>query len=192
MTSPSAPVTVLLERARAGGEEALAELLAALYDELRALAAVQLRRERRDHTLQPTALVHEAWLKLVEQRSRDWQTRAHFLAIAATAMRRILVHHAERARALKRSGGRERVTLVDVPGEVGSPALDVLDLEAALVRLGEVDPRKARVVELRFYAGLEHGAAAAVLGVDERTVERDWRMARAWLRRELERGSPSP
>ncbi|QDU69749.1 sigma-70 family RNA polymerase sigma factor [Engelhardtia mirabilis] len=184
----SEQVTQLLERVRGGGDEALGELLPALYDELRRMAAGQLRKERANHTLQPTALVHEAWFKLVDQRSRDWQNRAHFLAIAATAMRRILVHHAEAVGAKKRGGDRDRVTLVDAPAELaGSDSLDILALDEALTRLAERDPRKAQIVEQRFFAGLSNAEVAEAMGVTERTVERDWRMARAWLRKELER-----
>ena len=181
-----AQVTQLLERVRAGSEDGLEELLPLLYDELRRMAAGQLRKERVDHTLQPTALVHEAWFKLVDQRNRDWQNRAHFLAIAATAMRRILVHHAEAVGAQKRGGDRDRVTLMDGPGEVaGADGLDVLALDEALERLAAWDARKAKVVEQRFFAGLQNAEIAEALGVNERTVERDWRMARAWLRKEL-------
>lgn len=183
-----ANVTLLLERARAGSADALGELLPAVYDELRSMAARQLGRERREHTLQATALVHEAWLKLVDQRAQDWQNRAHFLAIAATAMRRVLVHHAEAVKAAKRGGGRGRVTLTDRPGEVSEDPLDVLALDEALEALAQEDPRKAKVVELRFFAGLENREVALALGVTERTVERDWRMARAWLRRALAAG----
>ncbi len=184
-----ADVTVLLGLVRAGRADALDALLPVLYDELRAMAARQLGRERREHTLQATALVHEAWLKLVDQRAQDWQNRAHFLAIAATAMRRILVHHAEAVRAAKRGGGRSRVTLSDRPGEVSTDPLDVLALNEALVALAAEDPRKAKVVELRFFAGLENHEVALALGVTERTVERDWRMARAWLRKALAEGA---
>lgn len=186
--APASPeVTRLLARVREGGEDALEALLPVVYGELRRLAAGALRRERRDHTLEPTALVHEAWLRLVDQRSRDWENRSHFLAIAATAMRRVLVHHAEKVRASKRGGDRRRVTLVDAPEELTEQGLEVLALDEALTRLEAHDPRKARVVELRFFSGLEHTEIAAALGVTTRTVERDWRMARAWLARELGR-----
>lgn len=190
MVSPD--VTQLLADLREGHSDALDALLPVLYGELRALAARQLAKERRGHTLEPTALVHEAWLKLVDQRVRDWQNRAHFMAIAATAMRRVLVDHAVAAKAQKRGGGRARVTLIDTPGEVATDPLDVIALDQALEELTRHDPRKARVVELRFFAGLENAEAAAALGVAERTVERDWRLARAWLRKELSRGEAEP
>ncbi len=183
VTSPD--VTLLLERARAGEGDALEALLPVIYEELHTMAQRHMRRERSGHTLGATGLVHEAWLKLVDQRARDWQNRAHFLSIAAMAMRRVLVNHAEAARAAKRGGGRGRETLIDAPGEVSTDPLDVLALDEALNALAAEDERKARVVELRFFADLENAAVAAALGVTERTVERDWRMARAWLRQRL-------
>jgi RNA polymerase sigma factor (TIGR02999 family) len=175
-------VTELLRACRAGERAALERLLPILYDELRDLAARAMARERGDHTLEPTALVHEAWLKLVDQRQQDWNNRSHFLAIAATAMRRILVNHAEAARAQKRGGGRERIEVTDVTGLGGADRLDVLALDEALTKLAAHDERKAKVVELRFFAGLSEEEVALTLGVTTRTVERDWRMARAWLR----------
>lgn len=175
-------VTELLQRCQGGDESALEQLLPLVYDELRSRAAGQLHRERMDHTLQPTALVHEAWIKLVDQRNQDWNNRQHFLAIAAQAMRRVLVHHAEGAKALKRGGDRAKVTLLDQAGEAQSPSLDVLALDEALEKLAVHDERKAKLVELRFFAGLTAEETAEVLGVTTRTVERDWRMAKAWLR----------
>jgi RNA polymerase sigma factor (TIGR02999 family) len=175
-------VTELLQRCQGGDGSALSQLLPLVYDELRSRAASQLHRERMDHTLQPTALVHEAWLKLVDQRNQDWNNRQHFLAIAAQAMRRVLVHHAEGAKALKRGGDRAKVTLLDQAGEAQSPSLDVLALDEALQKLAIHDERKAKLVELRFFAGLTAEETSEVLGVTTRTVERDWRMAKAWLR----------
>lgn len=175
-------VTELLRRCRAGDGSALEQLLPLVYDDLRARAAGQLHRERMDHTLQPTALVHEAWLKLVDQRNQDWNDRQHFMAIAAQAMRRVLVHHAESAKAIKRGGDRAKVTLLDQVGDAQSPSLDVLALDEALQRLAERDERKAKLVELRFFAGLTAEETAGVLGVTTRTVERDWRLAKAWLK----------
>jgi len=184
MTAP-ADVTQLLALCREGDPEALERLFPVVYAELRRLARRQLDRERAGHTLQPTALVHEAYLKLVDQRSQDWQNRRHFLALAATAMRRVLVHHAEKRAAKKRGGDRGRVTLFEAAGPTEERAEDLVELDRALDRLAELDERAAQVVELRFFAGLSGAEAARVLEVSERTIERDWRSARAWLRQEL-------
>ena len=181
-------VTQLLIASRAGESGALDRLMPLLYDELHRLAAARLRSERADHTLQATALVNEAWLKLVQQREQSWANRAHFLAIAATVMRRVLVNHAEARRAEKRGGGRAPITLTETAAVVETRAADLLDVDAALQRFAELDPEKARLVELRFFAGLTDEEAAQVLGVSTRTVERHWRLARAWLRRELAPG----
>jgi RNA polymerase sigma-70 factor, ECF subfamily len=178
-------VTRLLAECAESDERALEKVFPIVYDELRALAAVHLGRERRDHTLQPTALVHEAFLKLVDQENQRWQNRAHFLCIAATAMRRILVHHAEARGAAKRGGDRRRTELLEAESPFDEPAEDLLALDEALRRLEALDPRKSRLVELRFFAGLDEAEAASVLGVSARTVERDWRLAKAWLRKEL-------
>jgi len=159
-----------------------------LYDELRALARRQLLSERRAHTLSATALVHEAFLQLVRQDRQDFANRAHFLAIAATAMRRVLVHHAEKRGSAKRGGGRGRQSL-DTGPELALPEsndpVDLLALDEALVRLAALDERKAKVVELRFFAGLNVAEAAAALGASPATVKRDWEFARVWLLREL-------
>ena len=181
-------VTQLLLASRAGESGALDRLMPMLYDELHRLAAAKLRGERADHTLQATALVNEAWLKLVQQREQSWANRAHFLAIAATVMRRVLVNHAEARRAEKRGGGRAPITLHETAALVETRAADLLDVDAALKRFAELDPEKARLVELRFFAGLTDEEAAQLLGVSTRTVERHWRLARAWLRRELSPG----
>ena len=178
-------VTRLLVQHRGGDESALDELLPLVYADLRAIAERSLRRERRDHTLQPTALVHEAYLRLVDQADQDWQNRAHFLAIAATAMRRVLVHHAEKRGAEKRGGGAGRVTLFEGASVFEERAEDLLVLDEALDRLGAFDAEKCRIVELRFFAGLSEAEAADVLGVSTRTVERGWRLAKAWLRKEI-------
>lgn len=163
--------------------EAAERLIPILYAELRSLAGRHMLAERPDHTLQPTALVHEAFIRLVDQRHVRWQNRAHFFAIAARTMRRILVDHARRQRAAKRDGGN-RVTLHEEIA-ADSPAVDVLALEEALERLREVDERVVRVVELRFFAGLDVSEAAEVLGISAPTVKRDWRFGKAWLAREL-------
>lgn len=165
-------------------------LLPLVYDELRLLARSYLRRERPGHTLQPTALVHEAFEKLVDQRSVEWRGRGHFLAIAAIAMRRLLLQHAEKRRAAKRGGGTQHVTLDPGSGAVCGPELDLdrlLDLDACLAELERRKPRHARLVELRVFAGLSMKECASHLGVPLRTAEREWRLASAWLRRELAR-----
>jgi RNA polymerase sigma factor (TIGR02999 family) len=187
-----AEVTRWLAEWRSGDRSALERLVPALYEHLRREARSQLARERPDHTLQPTALVHEAWFDLARESRHDWESRAHFLSIAALAMRRVLVDHAQRARALKRDRARADVALGELAADDASPASDPagnverwIELDAALERLARVDERKARVVELRFFAGLEQREIAHVLDVAERTVERDWRLARAWLHREI-------
>ena len=181
--------------ARAAGvlpEGAAAEELAPeLYGELRRVAERALSRERRGHTLQPTALVHEAFLRLLGQRVA-WRSRAHFLGVAGQAMRRILVDHARRRAAAKRPSPAERVTLSGLAAAGGGEDVDLLDLDAALDRLARLDPRAARVVELRGFAGCTAEEAAEALGVSEATVARDWRMARSWLRRELAHPSGGP
>jgi RNA polymerase sigma factor (TIGR02999 family) len=159
---------------------------ALLYGELRALAADFLRRERSDHTLQPTALVHEAWIRLSAQAGSPWNDRAHFFAIAAQAMRRILIDHARRRGADKRGGGLQRITLASgITPPLASTEVDLLALDDALVRLAALDERQARVVELRFFAGLTVEEVAVALGVSARTVASEWRLARAWLSRAL-------
>ncbi|MEL7364186.1 MAG: ECF-type sigma factor, partial [Bacteroidota bacterium] len=156
-------------------------ILPLVYDELQGLARRQLRRERSDHTLDTSALVHEAYLKLVRQDHVDWQNRAHFFGIASLAMRRILVNYAEARRAQKRGGDAVAVTYHD--GEVGRTARieELLDLDEALTRLAAHSERAARVVEMWFFGGLQHTEIAEALGISEPTVRRDWRMARAWL-----------
>ena len=179
------PATELLLRADEGEPLEMEELTTLLYAELRRIAERYLRAERADHTLQPTALVHEAFMRLVDQDSVSWAGRAHFLAIAASMMRRVLIDHARRRSAVKRDRGR---LLTTWPGSRKGAAdpLDLLQLHDALERLAVVDPRAARVVELRYFGGLEVKEAAEVLDVSERTVKRDWRLARAWLTRELD------
>lgn len=178
-------LTVLLQQWSGGKSDALDELIPLVYDELRSLAERYLRDERRQHTLQPTALVHEAYLKLIDQRV-TWQNRAHFFGVAAQAMRRLLVDHARRKGAEKRGGAVEMIQLneeLDLPAD---EKLDVVRLDEALDRLAEIDPQQSRVVELRFFAGLSVEETAGVMGVSDSTVKREWRVARAWLLRELE------
>ena len=188
MEANPSDITMLLAEVRRGNDEALGALVAALHKELRRIAARHLRRERSDHTLQPTALVNEAYMRLVDQRDKNWQNRAHFFAIAARAMRRILVDHA-RARLLsKRGGGAAKVPLDDVAGMIALPNRRVAELVAlddALHDLARFDARKSRVVELRFFGGLSVEETAEALGVSAMTVMRDWVTARAWLHREL-------
>ena len=185
MVDANTDVTGLLERMQGGDERASGQLVPFVYDELRRLAGHYMRGERDDHTLQPTALVHEAYLKLTDQRSVQWAGRTHFVAVAATAMRRILLDHARRHRAEKRGGGR-KATLVDKLAIAKEREIDLIALEQALVRLAVIDERKARLVELRFFGGLNIEETAAALDVSPTTVKRDWRFARAWLQRELD------
>ncbi len=178
-------VTLVLEQLRNGDERAADKLLPLVYDEFRALARHYLSQERHNHTLQPTALVHEAYMKLVDQTRVDWHGKAHFFAVAAQAMRRILVDHARSRQRDKRGGGRARVALEEATALSPQKDEDVLALDEALERLGAIDPRQAKVVELRFFGGLSVDEVAAALGVSKRTVEGDWTFARAWLSREL-------
>ena len=166
-------------------EDARAQF-ARVYDELRRLAAVALRNERPDHTLQPTALVHEAYLRLVDIPGNAWKDRTHFLALASRAMRRILVDHARTRKALKRGGGDVgALDELDFPIVDPTPTVDVVLLDTALDRLASLDNRQARIVELRFFGGLSVEETGAVIGASPRTVKRDWQLARAWLRREM-------
>jgi RNA polymerase sigma-70 factor (ECF subfamily) len=170
------------------GRAELDDLVPLVYDELRRLARSYLRRERPDHTLQPTALVHEAFERLVDQRNVEWEGRSHFMAIAAIAMRRLLLQHAEKRRAAKRGGGRQCLTLDDTAAALLGGEIDIgeiLDLNACLQRLAELEPRHAQLVELRVFAGMTMTECATHLGTSLRTAERDWRVASAWLRREL-------
>jgi RNA polymerase sigma-70 factor (ECF subfamily) len=181
-------VTELLRAHRAGDAEALERLVALVYGELRRQAARYLRRERQNHTLQPTALVHEAYLRLADQRDVEWQNRAHFFAISAQIMRRILVDHARGRGRGKRGGGLAPVLLDDALAIAEARDLDLVALDDALSALARLDERQSRIVEMRFFAGLEVEEVAEALGVSPTTVKRDWSLARAWLRRELLRG----
>ncbi len=179
-------VTRLLREASPGSPDALARVIPLVHAELRATAARLLRREASGHTLQPTELVHEAWLRLAGNTPEDVASRQHFLAIAARLMRQILVDHARRRLAVKRGGGVVSVTLSDAGGIQALPPEEVLALDEALAQLGEQSPRLREVVEYRFFAGLEETEIAALLGVTTRTVQRDWARARAWLHQALE------
>lgn len=176
--------TRVLAAAARGGEHAVAELSGLVYDQLRDLAAALLRRERAGHTLQPTALVHEAFIRLIDSTTVNAADRAHFVAIAAGVMRRVLIDHARAHGAAKRGGGR-RLTLRTGADIAKTPEVDVLDLDDALSRLAQLDERQAKVVELRFFGGLTMDEVATVLGLSKRSVEADWALARAWLHREL-------
>lgn len=178
-------ITQLLERWSQGDEEALDQLMPLVYDELHRLAGAYLRRERREHTLQPTALVNEAYLKLVRQRNIQWQNRAQFLGVAAQLMRRILVDHARANYADKRGGDRVKVSLKNIGAFGTQSTADVLALHDVLNRLAEIDPDQSRIVELRFFGGLTIEEAAEAMQVSHSTVEREWKIAKAWLKREL-------
>lgn len=183
--------TRLLTSLSAGSTTAANELFDVVYAELRAMAGRCFRSQQADHTLQATALVHEAYLKMVDQTQAGWNDRAHFLAVAATAMRQILINHARDRRALKRGGDRRPLSLEDTP----APQIEVDDrllaLHEALEQLTELDARKARVVEARFFGGLTMEEIAQVLEVSLSTVESDWRMARAWLTGHLDEQTDS-
>jgi RNA polymerase sigma factor (TIGR02999 family) len=172
-----------------GAEEGLFPLV---YEELKGIARRYLRQERAGHTLQPTALVNEAYLRLVDQTRVTWQNRAQFYGVAATMMRRILVNHARALAAEKRGGGTRRLSLSDVEISPAETAAELLALDEALERLHQLDARKSRVVELLYFGGLENAEVAEVLGVSEKTVRRDWQTARSWLYRELSAAGNRP
>ena len=180
------PATVLLKRIETGDASAAEELLPIIYGELHQVAQRFMSRENPGHTLQPTALVHEAWMKLVGQTRHQWNGRTHFLAVAAHAMRAILVDHARSRRALKRGGRRDRVVLEEAVAFYEQRAVDLLDLDTAMSRLAGIDQQLAQVVELRFFGGLTNDEVGKVIGVSTPTVERRWRVARAWLQKALE------
>lgn len=183
--TPGANITELLARWRDGDKEALDELVPQVYSELHRLANHYLRQERADHTLQPTALVHEAYLRLVDDREIDWQNRAHFFGIAAVRMRHILVEHARSRKAAKRGGGDYKVSLTEADRRAERRDVNLLALDDALRKLEVLDPQKVRVVELRYFGGMTIEETAEVLKVSPATVKREWSMARAWLRTEI-------
>ena len=189
-TSRQGDVTGLLVAWKNGSPEALDELIPIVYAELRNLARQQLRGERPDHSLQPTALTHEAFLRLFGTRQVGWQNRAHFFAVASQLMRRILVEHARKRRAVKRGGMPTRVTLDEADTPVEPLDVDVVALHEALTKLEEVDSRQSRIVELRYFGGLNMEETAEVLSVSPATVKRDWRVAKLWLRRALQGAGP--
>jgi RNA polymerase sigma factor (TIGR02999 family) len=185
MDSATPDVTQLLVAWNEGNQDALECLLPVVYDELRKLAKSYLRRERPDHTLQATALVHEAYLRLIDQNQVTWQNRAHFFGIAAQMMRRILVNHAEARRADKRGGGAQKLSLDEAIDLAEDRAVDLIALDDALKALAEFDPQQARIVELRYFGGLSIEETAEVVGVSPATVKREWSTAKMWLHREL-------
>lgn len=186
-TVTSDDVNALLARARQGDDGAIAQLMPLVYDELKRIAARHMRRERPGQTIQATALVHEAYLRLLKDKARPWQNRAHFRAIAASSMRQILVERARARAAAKRGGRGERITLDEATLAVRGRDTDVESIDEALRRLAHLDPRQARIVELRFFGGLTVEEAAEALDISPATLKREWSVARAWLRRELTR-----
>ena len=178
-------VTILLAELKKGDKEAASKLIPIVYDELRRLAGSYMRNERSDHTLQATALVHEAYLKLIEQRSVDWQSRAHFLGIAAQVMRRILLDHARGHLREKRGGGERALPIEEALVFAPEQSLDLVKLDQALERLTKLDPRQGKIVELRFFGGLTVEQTAELLRISPKTVKRDWSVAKAWLHGEL-------
>jgi len=189
MSTNSSEISLLLDQYREGQAEAFGKLMALVYDDLRRLAAWQLQTERQEHTLQPTALVHEAYLKLAGQNPVDWQNKAHFFALAAQVMRHILVDHARAKQRAKRGGGQVSVAL-DEALELSHPSEPgLVELDEALNTLARQDARKSRIVELRYFGGLSIEETADVLGVSPATVRREWTLAKAWLRCELDKGA---
>jgi RNA polymerase sigma factor (TIGR02999 family) len=178
-------VSVLLRAWGRGDLQARDDLAAAVYRELRRRAGAYLRRERPDHTLQPTALVHEAYMRLVGQERVAWQNRAHFFAIASQMMRRILVDHARERQAAKRPGAGVKVTLDDRIGAASARECELIDLDQALTELTHLDPRQGQIVELRYFGGLSEQEVAEVLSISRATVTREWQAARAWLYRRI-------
>jgi RNA polymerase sigma-70 factor (ECF subfamily) len=180
-------IATLLGELDVGNDKEVAELVVLLYSELRRLASHYLRRERSDHTLQTTALVHEAYLRLADQKEVRWKNREQFMGVAAQLMRRILVDYSRGHDAKKRGNDFEKVFLEEAEVVVKGKAADVIQLDEALTRLAEFDPQQAQLVELRFFGGLSIEEAAGVLGVSRTTVKRNWNLAKAWLARELRR-----
>jgi RNA polymerase sigma factor (TIGR02999 family) len=186
--SSTPDITRLLVNWGRGDKSALDEMTPFLYEELRRLARRFLAAERDDHTLEPTALVHEAYLRLVDQRQVDWRNRAQFLGLAASMMRRILINHAQAHHAAKRGGHAGKVSLDDALGVFTQPHLDVLELNRSLEELGRVDGQQARVVELRYFGGLSIEETAEVMGISPATVKREWGTARLWLLQQMQGG----
>jgi len=191
MDAPASEVTQLLNAWSHGDAQALDQLAPLVEAELRRVARAYLSREGPNHTLQPTALINEAYLKLIEWNSVEWQSRVHFYAVASKMMRRVLVNYALSRGSLKRGGDAVLVSLVEAESVADRQNADIIALDAALERLAQFDPRKSQLVELRFFGGLTAEEAAEVIGLSLRSVNREWSLARAWLFREL-RGEPEP
>ncbi len=196
MSPPASPLsslnaTQLLRNWQDGDQAARDQFLGIVYDELRRQAARYLRRERSDHTLQPTALVHEAYLQLIDQSSANWENRAHFFGAAARLMRRILVDHARAHQAEKRGKGEEKLSLDDAMEVPGKKDLNLLALNDALEELAHLDERQSQIVELRYFGGLSIEETATVIGISPATVKREWAMAKAWLQQQLKKISPN-
>lgn len=181
MVEPGRDVTELLLLWNAGNDQALEDLTPLVYDDLRRVARAVLSRELPGHTLSATALVHEVYLRLVDQRRVKWENRAHFLGAAAHIMRRVLVDHARAKSAAKRGGGVRPVAIEEDAASVEAVADEILDLDHAMTRLGALDTRKVRIVEMKFFGGMTNQEVACALGLSDATVERDWKLARAWL-----------
>ena len=188
MTPSSSNVTQMLHDWSHGDREVLDKLVPVVYEELRRQAARYLKRERPGHTLQTTALIHEAYIRLIDQKNVHWQNRAHFYAISAKLMRRILVDHARSRQAAKRGGSDIKLPLEEAMIASEGREVDLVALDEALERLAAIDPQQSRVVELKFFSGMSVEETAEVLGVSTRTVKRDWNVAKAWLRREISEG----
>jgi RNA polymerase sigma factor (TIGR02999 family) len=184
---PSTDVTRLLLDWNSGNKAALEKLMPAVYKELRRIAARYLRGERSGHTLQPTALVHEAYLRLIDRSQVNWQNRAHFIGTAAQLMRNILVDHARARNAAKRGGGDYKLSLSEAMISFGPPDIDLIALDNALDELAALDPQQGRIIELRFFGGLSIEETAVVLGISPTTVRRDWTTAKLWLRRRIDK-----
>jgi len=185
MSQSPIDVTMLLKEISKGNQDAMSELVPMVYEELRRLAAYYLRRERSDHTLQATALVHEAYLRLVDQRHVDWKNRNHFFGVAAQLMRRVLLMHAREHNAAKRGGGAQKISLDETAVFSPAQADELVFLDELLTRLAALDQQQARIVEFRFFAGLSVQETAEVMNISTTTVKRDWAMAKAWLAREM-------
>lgn len=190
MEPPSSEITQLLVNWREGDQQAINALLPLVHDELRKLARSYMRRERADHTLQTSALVNEAYLRLGQGESPQWQNRTHFFAVAAQVMRHVLIDHARSYRYEKRGGGAQRVDMDDLHGMTDERASELIDLDEALSTLADLDHRKSRIIELRFFGGLNIDEVAEILELSPTTVQREWRAARAWLQRFLKGDDP--
>jgi RNA polymerase sigma factor (TIGR02999 family) len=182
---PQHEITQLLAKWRDGNQSALDELYPLVYDELHRLARRYMSRERKGHTLQTTALINEAYVRLVDQKNVHWENRSHFFAISAQIMRRILIDHARRHAYAKRGGGAQQVSLEEAAAVTPNPSRELVRLDEALKSLAEMDPRRSQVVELRYFGGLNNEEIAGVLKISANTVTRDWNMARAWLYQQL-------